>query len=103
MLLFSTSCIFGCDLTYAEAAHLHKTLVIFQIGASPRERQVFLLTIGDQRLIDEFPTVIGINPQNGKREECACALESSQDRLLAPMQEGETFRPPSPMLITGYN
>ncbi len=53
----------------------NKALIIFQMGASPRERQVFFLTRSDQRLIDDFPTVIGINPQNGKGKERACALE----------------------------
>ena len=94
MVLFSTSCIFGCNLRSAEAAHLHKALIVFQMRASPRERNLFLFTIGDQHFIDEFSTVIGINPQDRKREERACALEGSQHRLLAPVQKGKTFRPP---------
>src|SRR5437764_6640045 len=59
------------------------------------EREVFVFARGDQHFIDELAAVIAINPQNGKGEERACALEGGQDRLLAPMQEGETFRPPS--------
>src|SRR5260370_30966551 len=38
---------FRCDLPSAEAAHFHKTLIIFEIGASARERDVCLLAIGD--------------------------------------------------------
>src|ERR1700693_2275265 len=71
----------------------YKTLVIFQIWASPCERDLFLFAIGDQHFIDELSSVVGINPQNGKGEERACALEGSQDRLLAPMQEGQAFGP----------
>jgi hypothetical protein len=71
----------------------YKTLIILQIRATPRERHVFLFTIGDHCLVDEFSTVIGINSQNGKWEERACALEGSQHRLLAPMHERQAFRP----------
>jgi hypothetical protein len=55
---------------------------------------VFLFTIGDQDLIDELAAVIGINPEHGKREERACALESRKDRILTAMQEGKALRPP---------
>src|SRR5258708_10060864 len=44
-------------------------------------------------LIDNPAVVIGINPQNWKREQGACALESIQHRLPAPMHEGQAFRP----------
>jgi hypothetical protein len=54
---------------------------------------VFLFAIGDQHFIDELAAVIGIDPQNRKREERACASEGRQDRLLAPMQERQAFRP----------
>ena len=73
----------------------NKALIIFQIRASARERNVFLLAIDDQHLIDEFSTVIAIDPQDREGEERARALEGSEDRLLAPVQEGETFRPAS--------
>ena len=91
--MFSTSCIFGCDLPSAETAHLDKALISFLIGPPSGKGDLFLFTIGYHDLIDELSAVIGINPQNGKREELACPLEGSQHRLLAPMQEGEAFRP----------
>ena len=52
-----------------------------------------MFAIGDQHFIDELATVVGIDPQNRKREERACASEGRQDRLLAPMQERKAFRP----------
>jgi len=42
-----------------------------------------------------LPAVIGINSQHRKREERACALESSQHRLPAAMEERQAFCPPS--------
>jgi hypothetical protein len=92
--LFWTSCIFGCDLPSAETAHLHKTLIIFQVWASPREGDVGLFTIGDHCLVEKFPTVIGIDAQDGKRKQQACLLKSGQYRFLTPVQYGQTFRPP---------
>jgi hypothetical protein len=74
---------------------LHKTLIVFQIGASPRERDVRLLAIGDHCLVDEFSPVIGIDPQNGKGEQQAGLLESCQHRFLTAVQEGQALRPPS--------
>ena len=47
----------------------HKTLVVFQVWASPGEREVFLFTIGEQHFIDKLAAVSGINPQQGKREQ----------------------------------
>ena len=53
---------------------LDKTLIVFQVGATPRERDLLLFAIGDHDLIDELAAVIGINSQNRKGEECASAL-----------------------------
>ena len=36
----------------------------------------------------------GINPQDRKWEQGACALDGSQHRFLTPVQEGQAFRPP---------
>src|SRR5258708_3321555 len=74
---------------------LHKALISFLIGSPTGKGDLFLFTIGDQDLIDELSAVIGINPQQGKREELPCALKGSYDRLLAAMQEGQAFRPAS--------
>jgi hypothetical protein len=74
---------------------LDKTLIILQRWTTPRERQVFLFAMGDQHFIDELPTVVGIDPQDRKGEERPRSLKGSEDRLLAPMQEGQAFRPPS--------
>ena len=92
--MFADQAIVAHHLAHHRAIFLlDKTLVIFQIGATSRERDVFLFTIGDQHFIDELPTVIGIEPQHWKGKERACPLEGSQDRLLASMQEGEAFGP----------
>jgi hypothetical protein len=73
---------------------LHKTLIIFQRRASSRERNLFLFTIGDDYLIDELATVVGIDSQDRKREERPRALDGCQNRHLSPVQQGQTFRPP---------
>ena len=91
--MFSTSCIFGCDLPSAETAHFYKALISFLIGSPSGKRDLLLFTIRDHDLIDELAAVIGINSQYGKREERACALESSQHRLPASMDERQAFRP----------
>jgi hypothetical protein len=39
-------------------------------------------------------TVIGINPQDRKREERPRSSDGSQHRFLTPVQKGQTFRPP---------
>ena len=61
--------------------------------ASPREGDLFLFAVGNYYIIDEFSAVIGINPQDRKWEQRLHSLEGRQDRLLAPMQEGEAFVP----------
>ena len=92
--MFSNQAIIADHLAHNRAIFLFdKTLISFQIRPSSREGDLFLFTIGDHDLIDELSAVIGINPQNRKREQRACALEGSQHRLLAPMQEGKAFRP----------
>ena len=68
-------------------------LVPFLIGPSSGKGDVFLFTIGYHDSIDGLSTVIGINPQNGKREQPTCALKGCQHRLLGAMQEGQAFRP----------
>ena len=58
-------------------------LIVFQIRATPREGDLFLFAVGDQHFIDKLPTVIGINPEDWKREEHPPSLDGSQHRLLA--------------------
>jgi len=70
-------------------------LISFLLGPPSGKGDLILFTIGYHDLIDTFSAVIGVNPQNGKREERACTFEGSQDRLLAPVQEGQAFRPAS--------
>src|SRR5260370_34916162 len=72
---------------------LDKALIPFLIGPSTGKGDVFLFTIGYHDSIDELSTVIGINPQNGKREQPTCALKACQHRLLPALQEGQAFRP----------
>jgi len=92
--VFPNQAIIADHLAYNRAILLlHKALIVFQVRASPRERQVCLFAIADQHFIDELSSVVGIDSQNRKREERACALEGHQQRLLAAMHEGQTFRP----------
>ena len=53
---------------------------------------MFLLAIGDHHFIDEFATVVGINPQDRKWEQRPRSLEGSQYHFLTPIQKGKTFR-----------
>ena len=51
--MFSNQAIIADHLAHNRSIFLfYKTLIIFQIGASPRERDVFLFTIGDHCLVD---------------------------------------------------
>ncbi|SRR6266568_1994015 len=70
-------------------------MVSFLRRPSPRERHLFLFTIGDHHFIDELSTVVGIDPQDWKGEQCPRSLEGSQHRFLTPIQKGKTFRPSS--------
>src|SRR5205085_3597004 len=100
--VFSYEAIVAYDLTHNCAIFLlHKALISFLIGSPTGKGDLFLFTIGDQDPIDELYAVIGINPQQGKREELPCALKGSYDRLLAAMQEGQAFRPASCYISEG--
>jgi hypothetical protein len=84
--LFPNEAIIADHLTNDGSVFLfNKTLIVFQIRASPREGDVFLFAIGDQHFIDKLATVIGIDPQDRKGEERACPLEGSEDRFLTPV------------------
>jgi hypothetical protein len=50
-------------------------LISFLVRPPSRKGDVFLLTIRYHYLIDELSAIIGIDPQNWKREERLCALE----------------------------
>ena len=49
--------------------------------------------MGSDFFIDKFPTIIGIEAQDRKREERSSALESCQHRLSPTVEQGKTFRP----------
>ncbi len=68
-------------------------MVSFLRRPSPRERHLFLFTIGDHHFIDELSTVVGIDAEDRKREQRVCALEGRQHRLSTTIQEGEAFGP----------
>ena len=92
--MFAHQAVVAHDLAHDPSILLfYKTLIILQIRASPREGDVFLFAIGDQRLIDEFSTIVGINPQNRKGEQRSRSLDGCQHCFLTPVQEGQTFRP----------
>jgi len=86
---FANEAIIADHLSHNRAIFLlSKTLIVFQRRASPRERNLFLFAIGNYSFIDEFSTVIGIDPQNRKGEERSRALEGCQHRLLTHKEEG---------------
>jgi hypothetical protein len=74
---------------------LHKALVPFLIGASAGEGDLLTVAIGRHLFVDELSPVIGIDPQDGKREQRAGPLQGSEHRLSFPVEQGQTFRPPS--------
>jgi hypothetical protein len=53
---------------------LHKALVAFLIGAPSREGDLLTNTICGNFFVDELPTVIGIDSQNGKWKQRAGTL-----------------------------
>ncbi len=57
------------------------TLIILEPLASSRERDVFLFTIGEQGLINEFALVIGIQSQDRKRKTCSRLLQGTPLRV----------------------
>jgi hypothetical protein len=81
--LFPNQAIVADHLTHDRSIFLfHKTLVIFEIWASPCEDDLLLLAVCHQRLVDEFSPVVGIDSQDRKREQYACLLECCQHRFL---------------------
>jgi hypothetical protein len=56
-----------------------EALVSLLVWASSCERDLLTYTIRSNFFVDELPTVIGIESQDGKRKECPGALEGSQD------------------------
>ena len=93
--MFSHQAVIADHLAYNRPILLlDKTLIVFQVRASPCESNVRLLAVDDHCLVDELSAVIGIYPQNGKRKQQACLLESCQHRFLTAVQQGKTFRPP---------
>jgi len=52
-------------------------------------------TIGQQSLIDEFASIIGIQTQDRKGKERSCLLEGRKDSLWTLREEWETFGPAS--------
>ena len=79
--MFANQPIIADHLTHNRSIFLfHKTLIVFQVWAAPRERDVCLLTISDHFLIDEFSPIIGIDAQDRKRQQQVCLLERSQNR-----------------------
>ena len=91
--VFSHEAIIADHLAHNNAIFLfYKALISFLIGSASGKGDLLLFTIRDHDLIDELSTVIGINPQNRKREQGACALESSQHRLLAAAAPGLYYR-----------
>ena len=68
-------------------------LIVLDRWAPARKGEVFLLTIGDQLLIEELRAAIGVNAQQGKREERAGLLERGQHRVGALLQQRDALGP----------
>src|SRR5215471_16006110 len=70
-----------------------EALIILEIGAASRESKSFLFTIGEQILIDEFPSIIGIQSQDRKRKEGAGGLQRRENLLSMLGAQGKAFGP----------
>ena len=68
-------------------------MIPFLVGASSRKGNLLSHTIGSDFLVDKFPTVIGIQSQDWKREKRSSTLESYQQRLSPTVEQGKTFGP----------
>src|SRR5260221_6760754 len=86
---------FGCDLTYAEAAHLDKALIVAVTGTSPRKGDLFSLAVGEHFRINKLTPIVGVQAQQRKREQLTRAVERLDHRFLVMMEQGETFCPSS--------
>jgi hypothetical protein len=91
--LFSTSCIFGCNLPSAEAAHLHIAWIIVVARTAEGYGDVCLLTLGHQLHVNELCSIIGVDTQQGKGKEVVHALERGYHCLLCAIEQGEELSP----------
>ena len=92
--MFSTSCIFGCNLTCAEAAHFHKTLIVAAPRTPSGEGELFLFTKRQQLRIDKLGSVVRVDAQERKREQLLGSLESNNNGRLSSVEERKAFGPP---------
>jgi len=54
---------------------------------------VFLLTVGRQFHIDELSSIVGVNAQDGKREQVPCSFQCDNDGILTAIEQGKAFGP----------
>jgi hypothetical protein len=54
---------------------------------------MFLLATGRQFDVDELPAVVGIQSQQGKRQQLSDMFERRNDRLLSAVQERQALGP----------
>src|SRR5258708_40368706 len=65
------------------------------MGASPGEGDLLTCVKAGNPFINKLAAVIRIDPQDGKREQHAGALQGCNHRLLPTVEQRETLRPPS--------
>src|SRR5216683_1561429 len=72
---------------------LNVALVITSLWTATRKGDLLLLTVSHQFHVNELGSIVGIDAQDGKREQLPGALEGSDDRILTAMEQGQAFCP----------
>ena len=59
-----------------------ETVVVFAIGARPREGDVLLNAVADKVVVEELGAVVGVEAEQGDRESFPCALKALEYMFL---------------------
>ena len=73
---------------------LYIALIIAASRTPSGEGDLFLFTKSQQLHIDKLGSVVRVDPQERKREQLLCSLESSDDGRLSPVEERKALGPP---------
>lgn len=81
-------------LAYDHAIFLfYEALVPLLVGPSPCKRDLLAETIRGDFLVDELSSIVCIDPQDGKRKQCASTMQGSQHGLASTVEQGQTLHP----------
>src|ERR1019366_2169873 len=72
---------------------LNVTLIVLSVRARARKSDLLLVAIAQERSVNEFAPVVGIQAQQSKRQQLACQRNRFGYRDLAAIAQTETLRP----------